>query len=116
MDTLSRSYNFKILLKFKDIINGSIEGDIGREKFNRTATKINLHHIDRLLPGKLNHNHKNVFLGKAEGNSINAAFNSLGYDLELVLKRCFAEKDAKNSELKTEISQLKAKIALLENK
>ena len=103
-------------IKFKDIINGSIEGDIGREKFNRTATKINLHHIDRLLPGKLNHNHKNVFLGKAEGNSINAAFNSLGYDLELVLKRCFAEKDAKNSELKTENAELKAKIALLENK
>ena len=103
-------------IKFKDIIDGAIEGDIGREKFNRTATKVNLHHVDKLLPGKLNHNHKNVFLGTAEGNSINAAFNSLGYDLELVLKRCFAEKDAKNSELKAENAELKAKIALLENK
>ena len=44
------------------------------------------------------------------------AFNSLGYDLELVLKRCFAEKYAKNADLKTEIAELKAKIALLENK
>jgi hypothetical protein len=91
-------------IKFKDIINGTIEGDIGREKFNRTATKINLHHIDRLLPGKLNHNHKNVFLGKAEGNSINAAFNSLGFDLELVLKKCYAEKDAKIAELEARVA------------
>ena len=103
-------------IKFKDIIDGAIKGDIGREKFNRTTTKVNLHHVDKLLPGKLNHNHKNVFLGTAEGNSINAAFNSLGYDLELVLKRCFAEKDAENAELKTENAELKAKIALLENK
>jgi hypothetical protein len=99
-------------IKFKDIINGTIEGDIGREKFNRTATKINLHHIDRLLPGKLNHNHKNVFLGKAEGNSINAAFNSLGFDLELVLKKCHAEKDAKIAELEAKNAELQARVAV----
>jgi len=63
---------------FKDIINGTIEGDDGRENFNRTTTKINLHHFDRLISGKLNHNHKNVFLGTACGNGIDAHLNMIG--------------------------------------
>jgi hypothetical protein len=61
------------MISFKDIVCGVIEGDIGREDFNRTTTKVNLHHVDRLISGKLNHNHKNVFLGSATGNMINAA-------------------------------------------
>lgn len=62
----------KKLLYF-DIINGTIKGDLGRNNNNRTVTKINLHHIDRLINGKLNHNHKNVFLGTAAGNTIDSA-------------------------------------------
>jgi hypothetical protein len=61
------------MISFKDIVCGVIEGDMGREDFNRTTTKVNLHHVDRLISGKLNHNHKNVFLGSATGNMINAA-------------------------------------------
>lgn len=65
-------------LSFKDIEYGVIIGDEGREKFNRTTTKINLHHLDRLISGKLNHNHKNVFLGSAAGNLVDAALRLLG--------------------------------------
>ena len=100
-------------IKFKDIIDGAIKGDIGREKFNRTTTKVNLHHVDKLLPGKLNHNHKNVFLGTAAGNTINSAFNSVNADLTDVIEHIKKEYAA---DLKTEIAELKAKIALLENK
>ena len=100
-------------IKFKDIIDGAIEGDIGREKFNRTTTKVNLHHVDKLLPGKLNHNHKNVFLGTAAGNTINSAFNSVNADLTDVVENIKKEYAA---ELKAENAELKAKIALLENK
>ena len=96
-------------IKFKDIVDGQMCGDIGREDFNRTATKVNLHHVNRLLPGKLNHNNKNVFLGSATGNTINAALNSLGVDLTDLLKKVTHSKDA-------EIAELKAKIALLESK
>jgi hypothetical protein len=53
-------------------------GDDGREDFNRTFTKINLHHFERLLSGKFNHNHKNVFLGTATGNGIDANLNMIG--------------------------------------
>ena len=98
-------------MKFKDIIDGAIEGDIGREEFNRTTTKVNLHHVDKLLPGKLNHNHKNVFLGTAIGNTINSAFNSVNADLTNVIENIKKEYAA---ELKAENAELKAKLALLE--
>jgi hypothetical protein len=104
-------------IKFKDIIDGAIEGDIGREKFNRTTTKVNLHHVDKLLPGKLNHNHKNVFLGTAAGNTINSAFNSVNADLTDVIENIKENiKKEYAADLKTENAELKAKIALLENK
>jgi hypothetical protein len=64
-----------------DIVNGTIDGDVGREVFNRTTTKINLHHKERLMSGKLNHNHKNVFLGTACGNSIDAALRNNNFKL-----------------------------------
>lgn len=73
------------IISFKDIINGVIDGDMGREDFNRTTTKINLHHIDRLISGKLNHNHKNVFLGSSTGNMINAALFIRGCDVSDLL-------------------------------
>jgi hypothetical protein len=69
------------ILKFSDIIDGSIKGDIGRNDFNRTTTKINIHHTKKLIAGKLNHNHKNVFLGSATGNSIDAALQMIGKSL-----------------------------------
>lgn len=100
-------------IKFKDIIHGAIEGDIGREDFNRTTTKINLHHVDKLLPGKLNHNHKNVFLGTAAGNTINSAFSCINTDLTDLIENIKKEYAA---ELKKENAELKAKLALLENK
>jgi hypothetical protein len=68
-------------ISFMDIVNGTIDGDIGREVFNRTTTKINLHHKERLMSGKLNHNHKNVFLGTACGNSIDAALRNNNFKL-----------------------------------
>ncbi len=84
-------------LDFNDIVKGKIDGDIGRNNFNRTVTKINLHHIKRLISGELNHNHKNVFFGTAAGNTIDSAINQTGkteleilvemikkYDLELL--------------------------------
>lgn len=67
-----------IELDFNDILNGKIEGDVGRNDFNRTTTKINLHHLEKLQSGKLNHNHKNVFLGSSAGNLIDAALNQIG--------------------------------------
>lgn len=104
-------------IKFKDIVDGAIEGDIGREEFNRTTTKVNLHHVDKLLPGKLNHNHKNVFLGTAAGNAINSAFNSVNADLTDVIEHIKENiKKEYAAELKTENAELKAKIASLENK
>lgn len=69
-------------IKFADVINGKIEGDLGREEFNRTTTKVNLHHVDKLIAGKLNHNHKNVFLGTEMGNSINAALERGSLNLQ----------------------------------
>lgn len=60
-------------ISFSDIVDGRIDGDIGREDFNRTATKINIHHKERLISGKLNHNHKNVFFGTACGNNFDAS-------------------------------------------
>lgn len=66
---------------FQDILYGKIPGDLGREEFNRTTTKINLHHVDRLISGKLNHNHKNVFLGTAAGNYIDAALRNNNLEL-----------------------------------
>lgn len=78
----------KIKLKFSDVLKGEIEADLGRKKFNRTVTKINLHHIERLIAGRFNHNHKNVFFGTSMGNMIDAALNSHGYtiqDLKLLL-------------------------------
>ena len=68
-------------ISFLDIINGTINGDVGREDFNRTTTKINLHHKERLISGKLNHNHKNVFLGTACGNAIDAALRNNNFKL-----------------------------------
>lgn len=65
-------------ISFVNIIDGVILGDTGRETFNRTTTKINLHHVDALESGKLNHNHKNVFLGTACGNGIDANLKLLG--------------------------------------
>jgi hypothetical protein len=62
-------------LSFNDILNGTIEGDLGRNKNNRTTTKINLHHLERLMNGKLNHNHKNVFLGSSDGNTLDSVLN-----------------------------------------
>jgi hypothetical protein len=73
------------IILFKDIIDGKLEGDLGRENFNRTATKINLHHVDRLISGKLNHNHKNVFLGTEMGNTIDSAFFRNGFELSELL-------------------------------
>jgi hypothetical protein len=67
---------------FKDIINGKVNCDEGREDFNRTSTKINLHHFDRLISGKLNHNHKNVFLGTAWGNGIDANLCMAGLSID----------------------------------
>jgi hypothetical protein len=69
-------------LDFSDVMNGVIEGDIGRNDFNRTTTKINLHHLDRLQAGKLNHNHKNVFLGSYAGNMIDASLNQIGLTID----------------------------------
>jgi len=66
---------------FRDIVNGKVEGDEGREEFNRTFTKVNLHHFDRLISGKLNHNHKNVFLGTAWGNGIDANLHMAGISI-----------------------------------
>jgi hypothetical protein len=66
------------IIYFKDIVNGKVVGDDGREDFNRTFTKINLHHFERLISGKFNHNHKNVFLGTATGNGIDANLNMIG--------------------------------------
>ena len=66
-------------ISFRDIENGIVNGDEGREDFNRTFTKVNLHHIERLQSGKLNHNHKNVFLGSACGNGFDANLRLLGY-------------------------------------
>lgn len=68
-------------IKFKDIVNGKVDGDLGREDFNRTYTKVNLHHFHRLISGKLNHNHKNVFLGSEGGNSIEAALSRMGISI-----------------------------------
>jgi hypothetical protein len=65
-------------IKFKDIVNGKVDGDLGREDFNRTYTKVNLHHDQKLISGKLNHNHKNVFLGSEGGNSMEAALSRMG--------------------------------------
>ncbi len=73
-------------LMFNDLIEGTIEGDDGRENWNRTATKINLHHIDRLISGKLNHNHKNVFLGTSAGNTIDSALFQYGWTLEDLIR------------------------------
>lgn len=71
-----------IELDFNDIVNGKIEGDVGRNDFNRTTTKINLHHLEKLQSGKLNHNHKNVFLGSSAGNLIDAALNQIGLTIK----------------------------------
>lgn len=71
-----------IELDFNDIVNGKIEGDVGRNDFNRTTTKINLHHLEKLQSGKLNHNHKNVFLGSSAGNLIDAALNQIGLKIK----------------------------------
>jgi hypothetical protein len=60
-------------IKFKDIVNGKVVGYLGREDFIRTYTKVNLHHYQKLISGKLNHNHKNVFLGSEGGNKIGRA-------------------------------------------
>jgi len=68
-------------ISFLDIVNGTIFGDVGREDFNRTTTMINLHHKERLISGKLNHNHKNVFLGTACGNGIDAALRNNNFKL-----------------------------------
>jgi hypothetical protein len=70
------------IVYFKDIVNGKVDGDEGREDFNRTFTKINLHHFDRLISGKLNHNHKNVFLGTACGNGIDANLRMIGCSID----------------------------------
>lgn len=69
------------IVYFKDIVNGKVDGDEGREDFNRTFTKINLHHFDRLISGKLNHNHKNVFLGTAWGNGVDANLRMAGLSI-----------------------------------
>ncbi len=66
------------IIKFKDIVDGKVEGDLGREDFNRTYTKVNLHHYNKLISGKLNHNHKNVFLGSEAGNTMEAALSRMG--------------------------------------
>ena len=73
-------------LYFKDIVDGKLENDLGRESFNRTITKINLHHFDRLISGKLNHNHKNVFLGSFDGNGIDSQANMRGVTVQEYLK------------------------------
>lgn len=77
----------KAKVLFSDIIDGKIEGDVGREEFNRTTTKINIHHLDRLISGKQNHNHKNVFLGTSAGNAIDAALRSNNIQLFDLLKK-----------------------------
>jgi len=73
------------ILKFSDILEGTIEGDLGREDFNRTTTKINLHHREKLIAGKLNHNHRNVFLGTNCGNTIDAALQTSGISVSELL-------------------------------
>lgn len=73
-------------ISFDDIINGTLSGDTGRESFNRTTTKVNLHHVEHLVSGKLNHNHKNVFLGTCEGNMIDAAMLMRGRTVYELLK------------------------------
>jgi len=59
-----------IPLEFEDLIDGRFKSDTGRDKWLITTTKINLHHIRKRQPGENNHNHKNVFLGTALGNSL----------------------------------------------
>jgi len=84
-------------LLYSDIINGTIKGDLGRNNNNRTVTKINLHHIDRLINGKLNHNHKNVFLGTAAGNTIDSALINENMSIcDLILTQVRARLDDKN--------------------
>jgi len=65
-------------IKFKDIVDGKVDGDVGREDFNRTYTKVNQHHYNKLISGELNHNHKNVFLGTEEGNVMDSALSRKG--------------------------------------
>jgi hypothetical protein len=65
-------------ISFLDVVNGTIKGDVGREDFNRTTTKVNLHHVNRLMSGQFNHNHKNVFLGTAMGNTVDSALFTNG--------------------------------------
>lgn len=77
-----------IPLKFEDLIDGIQKSDVGRDKWLLTTTKINLHHIKKRRPGENNHNHKNVFLGTALGNTLDICLPpSENSSLEIMIKR-----------------------------